>query len=90
MRVGVLCGFKGMFLLVLHKNREGKTRGFFASRAVLVLGFTISLHPCVFNCRDGEEPGREGSAGSISYANIMLAPFLIFAVFTRKCKQLLT
>ena len=83
---------KAWFFLLLHKNinREGDKQGFFASRAALVLGFAISLHPRVFDCRDGEEPGREGSAGSISYANRMLAPLLIFAVFTRKCKQLLT
>lgn len=61
-----------------------------ASWSALVLGFTISVHARIFNCRDGKKPGREGSAGCISYANIMLAPFLIFAVFTRKCKQLLT
>lgn len=84
-------GLKGCFFSCCTKIKiEGEKQGFFASRAALVLGFTISLHPRVFNCRDGEEPGREGSAGSISYANIMLAPFLIFAVFTRKCKQLLT
>lgn len=92
MRVGALCGFKGMFFLLLHENksREGGRRFFFASQAALVFDFAISPHPLVFNCGDGEEPGGEGSAGSISYANIMLAPFLIFTVFTRKCKQLLT
>lgn len=90
MRGSAVRGLKGMFSLLLHNKKEGKPRNYIFFWAALVLGFTIALHPHVFNCRDGEEPGREGSAGSISYANRMLAPFLTFAVFTRKCKQLLT
>lgn len=82
-------GLKGCFSSCSMKIKieRGKNKG------VSLLGLFwswVSASPRVFNCRDGEEPGREGSAGSISYANIMLAPFLIFAVFTRKCKQLLT
>lgn len=85
-------GLKGCFFSCCTKIKieRGGESFFFASQAALVFDFAISPHPLVFNYGDGEEPGGEGSAGSISYANIMLAPFLIFTVFTRKCKQLLT
>lgn len=80
-----------MFLLLQQKNKNrGEKQGVSCFLDCSGLGFHHLLHPCVFSCKNGEEPGRESSAGNILDANIMLALLLIFTVFTCKCKQLLT